>query len=85
MIIEQLNDCFLRLSRCLFNSKNEQTCQDHTKKSGCIFFLAYYLDLHHQSVGVHGFRNKKKQAASRLLLIYLEVPVIYKTRVKSLI
>lgn len=36
-----------------------------------------------------GFRNKKKQAkrqaASRLLLTCMEVPVIYKTRVKSLI
>ena len=46
MIIERLNGSFLRLSRCLFNSKNERTCQEHPEKSGCIFFLAYYLELH---------------------------------------
>lgn len=37
MIIKRLNGSFLRLSRCLFNSKNERTCQEHPEKSGCIF------------------------------------------------
>ncbi len=55
MIIERLNDSFLLLSRCLFNSKNERTCQVHPEKSGCVF-LTYYLELHHQSVGVHDFQ-----------------------------
>ena len=35
MIIERLNGSFLRLSRCLFNSKNERTCQEHPEKLIC--------------------------------------------------
>ena len=37
MIIKRLNGSFLRLSRCLFNSKNERTCQEHPEKSGVYF------------------------------------------------
>ena len=35
--VATLEGSFLRLSRCLFNSKNERTCQEHPEKSGCVF------------------------------------------------
>ena len=55
MIIKRLNGSFLRLSVVYLIAKMNEHVKSTQKNLG-VFFLAYYLDLHHQSVGVHDFQ-----------------------------
>ena len=81
MIIGRLNGSFLRLSHCLFNSKNEWTCQEHPENPG-VFFLDILFRITPsigQGIVVQLSRQKSKLSHKYILYLIFNYPHKYYT------